>query len=140
MKKFGTPSGAGPGVAEENVGFCGVGLPSGLVKRSCEGVCRSRGDVLWSNPPFWPEASCSDPLTGAPVEPGRRLGWPGLADGPGEEPDGDWDGEPPDGGEEGGGDGVTGVLGTGTGSGGTGRLGVGGTVGVVIGPTSSAGA
>lgn len=27
MKKFGTPSGAGPGKANENVGFAGVGTP-----------------------------------------------------------------------------------------------------------------
>jgi hypothetical protein len=93
-----------------------------------------------SDPPVAPEG-CSDPLTGAPVELGRRLGCPGFADGPGEdEPDGDCDGEPPDGGEEGCGDGVTGVLGTGTGGVGTGRLGVGGNVGVVTGPTVRAGA
>lgn len=27
MKKFGTPSGAGPGSAKENVGLAGVGTP-----------------------------------------------------------------------------------------------------------------
>jgi hypothetical protein len=27
MKKFGTPSGAAPGAANENVGFAGVGTP-----------------------------------------------------------------------------------------------------------------
>ena len=27
MKKFGTPNGAGPGNANENVGFAGVGTP-----------------------------------------------------------------------------------------------------------------
>src|SRR3954454_8055609 len=140
MKKLGTPSGAGPGVAEEKVGFCGVGLPSGLVNRSGEGACRSR-DVVRRSDPVTLEDVCSDPLTGAPVEPGRRMGCPGWADGAGDEPDGDGDGEPPDGGEEaGGGDGVTGVLGTGTGGGGSGRLGVGGSVGVVTGPTSRAGA
>jgi len=139
MKKFGTPSGAGPGVAEEKVGFCGVGLPSGLVNRSGEGECRSRGAVRRSDPPDPPEG-CSDPLSGAPVDPGRRPGFPGCEDGPGEdEPDGDCDGEP-DGGEEDGGDGVTGVLGSGTGGVGTGRLGVGGSVGVVTGPTVRAGA
>ena len=138
MKKFGTPSGAGPGVAEEKVGFCGVGLPSGLVNRSGDGERRSRGDVPRRNPPVALEG-CSDPTTGAPVEPGRRLGCPGCADGAGEdEPDGDCDGEPPEGGGEDGG-GVSGVLGTGTGGVGSGRLGVGGSVGVVIG-RSSAGA
>jgi hypothetical protein len=140
MKKFGTPSGAGPGVAEEKVGFCGVGLPSGLVNWSGEGVFRSRG-VVRRSVPVAPEVVCSVPLTGALVEPGRRVGCPGWAVDPGEdEPDGDWEGEPPDGGEEGDGDGVTGVLGTETGGGGSGRLGVGGSVGVVTGPTVRAGA
>jgi hypothetical protein len=93
------------------------------------------------NPPFTRAAGCSDPRTGPPVEPGRRLGCPDGADGDGEgEPDGDGDWEPPDGGEDGGGDGVTGVLGNGTGGVGSGRLGGGGSVGVVIGPTSTAGA
>ena len=31
MKKFGTPSGAAPGAANENVGFAGVGTPLALV-------------------------------------------------------------------------------------------------------------
>jgi hypothetical protein len=127
-------------VAEEKVGFCGVGLPSGFVNRSGEGVCRSRR-VVWRNVPVVPEVVRSVPLTGAPVEPGRRVGCPGWAVDPGEdEPDGDCEGEPPDGGEEGGGDGVRGVLGTETGGGGSGRLGVGGSVGVVTGPTVRAGA
>src|SRR5690349_6878808 len=104
MKKFGTPSGAGPGVAEEKVGFCGVGLPSGLVNWSGEGVLRLRGAVCRSVP-VAPEVVRSVPLTGAPVEPGRRVG-PGWAVDPGEdEPDGDCDGEPPEGGGEGDGDG-----------------------------------
>src|SRR3982074_2313843 len=142
MKKFGTPSGAGPGLESENVGLCGVGLPSGLVNTSPDGARRSLGAVRRRGPPVAGEAGCSDPRTGAPVEPGRRLGWP---DGAGEEePDGDGDWEPPDGGGEGDGDGdgegVTGVLGSGTGGVGSGRLGVGGSVGVVTGPIVTAGA
>lgn len=92
--------------------------------------------------PVAPEVVRSVPLSGAAVEPGRRVGCPGWTLDPGEdEPDGDCDGEPPDGGGEGDGDGVTGVLGTETGGGGgSGRLGVGGSVGVVTGPTVRAGA
>jgi hypothetical protein len=90
------------------------------------------------------EAGVSDPSTGAPVE-GRPLGWPDGPEGAGEdEPDGDgeegWEPPPPEGGEEGGGFGVTGVLGTGIGSGGSGTVGVGGSSGVVTGPTVRAGA
>src|SRR2546429_122383 len=49
MKKFGTPRGAGPGLESEKVGFCGVGLPSGLVSRSVDGDRRSRGVFFFSS-------------------------------------------------------------------------------------------
>jgi len=140
MKKFGTPSGAGPGLEREKVGFCGVGLPSGLVSRSVDGECRSLGVVRRRVESFTGEAGCSDPRTGAPVGPGRVPGWPDCVDGPGDEPDGDGDWDPPDGGEEGAGAGVTGVFGSGTEGVGTGRLGTGGSVGVVTGPMVNAGA
>ena len=52
MKKFGTPIGAGPGVASEKLGFDGVGTPFGLEGRGggvaaertvgCVGVRRPR--------------------------------------------------------------------------------------------------
>ena len=90
MKKFGTPMGAGPGVDWEKLGFCGVGLPSGLVNTFADGAWRSLGAVWWLNPPFTPEAVCSVPRTGAPVVP--VLGVPDCPDGAGEdEPEGDGD-------------------------------------------------
>src|SRR4030081_1222933 len=84
MKKFGTPSGAGPGVDSEKVGFWGVGLPSGLVFRSGDGECRSRDVVCRGSPLVTREAGVSDPSTGAPVE-GRPLGWPDGPEGAGED-------------------------------------------------------
>src|SRR5436189_3493979 len=105
MKKFGTPIGAGPGVAEEKLGFCGVGVPSGLVSAFGDDDLLLRGPVRPpSPPPAGREAVCSDPRTGAPFE--EPVWVPccaGCEDGAGEdEPegdDGDW--EPPDdGGEE----------------------------------------
>ena len=124
MKKFGTPSGAGPGLASEKVGFCGVGLPSGLVNRSEAGDPWSAGPVPPRDRPFGRDAGCSDPLTGAPDEPRRVPPDPGCADGAGEDGLEEGGADPPDGGEEGGGgDGVTGVEGIGIGGVGIGRLG-----------------
>src|SRR2546423_5552218 len=105
MKKFGTPSGAGPGLALEKVGFCGVGLPSGLVNRSGAGD-PSCGAVPPRDPPCGRAAGRSDPWTGAPDEPRRVPPDPGCADGAGEDGlEDDGGEEPPDGGEEGGGGG-----------------------------------
>src|SRR5438552_464856 len=113
MKKFGTPSGAGPGLASEKVGFCGVGLPSGLVNTSEEGAPCPCGAVPPREPPVRRDAVCSDPWTGAPDEPRRVPPCPGCADGAGEDGlEEEGGGEPPDGGALGGGDGVTGVEGT----------------------------
>ncbi len=41
MKKFGTPIGAGPGVASEKLGFAGVGMPLGW--KAGAGVSSPRG-------------------------------------------------------------------------------------------------
>jgi hypothetical protein len=124
MKKFGTPSGAGPGLASEKVGFCGVGLPSGLVNRSEVGDPLPGDPVPPRDRPFGPDAGCSDPWTGAPDEPRRLPPGAGCADGAGEDGLEEGGAEPPEGGDEdGGGDGVTGVGGSGTGGVGIGRLG-----------------
>jgi hypothetical protein len=141
MKKFGTPSGAGPGVDWEKVGFCGVGLPSGFVNTLGEGLWRSEGCVvvacLWLSvePPL--DAVRSEPFRIEPlgVVVVRREGEvEGEDEGDGVDP------PPPLEGELGAWrEGVSGVEGTGTDGAGGGwgseTLGVGGSVGVVTGPT-----
>src|SRR5436305_1202060 len=140
MKKLGTPIAAGPGVAEENPGFCGVGLPSGLVNKVGLGAWRSTAVVWWLRLLPTLDADCSEVFLIAPLDDGAvevpRVGW--LLEGAGElgvdcEPPPP-EGEPPEGLG-----GVSGVEGTGTFGAGTGRLGVGGSVGVVTGPIVSAG-
>src|SRR2546423_7853394 len=140
MKKFGTPSGAGPGLEKEKVGFCGVGVPSGLVSALPDEGAFLPGWVRGPSPFVACDVVFSNPWTGPPLEEPcwvpPCVGW---EDGAGEEELGvDWD--PPCEGEEGAGCGVTGVGGSGTEGVGTGRLGVGGSVGVVTGPTVRAGA
>ena len=62
MKKFGTPSGAGPGSAKENVGLAGVGTPfrvvgaGGLaffVAATVESVCVMAVPTVFFVPLFW---------------------------------------------------------------------------------------
>ena len=50
MKKFGTPTGTGPGSASENVGFVRVGMPSEWRSRVFVGRARSGSGVLRRRP------------------------------------------------------------------------------------------
>ena len=43
MKKFGTPSGAGPGSANENVGFAAVGTPVTVADGGADSETALRG-------------------------------------------------------------------------------------------------
>ena len=77
MKKFGTPSGAGPGSEKENVGFDGVGTPAAAVAPawcSSSWRCSGAGDCVLrlraAGPldllPAWP-CACSAAASGRPL-------------------------------------------------------------------------
>jgi len=50
MKKFGTPTGAGPGSASEKVGLASVGVPSGLRSGSDGVSCSSDLSLSFFDP------------------------------------------------------------------------------------------